>query len=284
MRGERLGLHVTIALAVVGAPLRMADDDGNRAGVLQHFRGDVAGVGAARAVRGSPGRRPGAWSPPLRGPAGQSASPAGRSWHPRPAQSPPAPGRRVRAAPRRVRRRARSSSSCQPPAAGSGKPPCSEPSRSFLALCLLWHGEEVKAGLRRRANGWDVAVPAGAETAAKLTSRLLDGVRSGALASAAPFSWGGPRQAASGGHCNDQHFLCAKADAIPGLSGGHPYHRQVHGMDRVPLRALHHSPDLRQCDRGFCPLRPQGADDLGPRCDDDVVRDPVHAGVAHWRS
>src|SRR5581483_10908653 len=46
--GARLRFHVAVALGVVGAPLRVADDHSRGAGVLQHLRRDVASVGAAR--------------------------------------------------------------------------------------------------------------------------------------------------------------------------------------------------------------------------------------------
>ena len=38
--------HQGIALAMVGAPLGMADDDGAGAGIGQHFGGNIAGMGA----------------------------------------------------------------------------------------------------------------------------------------------------------------------------------------------------------------------------------------------
>src|SRR5262245_60373772 len=50
-------------------------------------------------------------------------------------------------------------------------------------------------------------------------------------------------------------------------------------MDRLPVRAADHSAGLRQCRRGVRPLRPQGADRLGPRHHHHVVRGPVHAGL-----
>ena len=46
----RLGLlpDQRIALAVIGAPLGMADNDGAGAGIRQHFGRDIAGMGARR--------------------------------------------------------------------------------------------------------------------------------------------------------------------------------------------------------------------------------------------
>ena len=40
------GAHQRIALAMIGAPLGMADDDGCGAGIRQHFRRNIAGVRA----------------------------------------------------------------------------------------------------------------------------------------------------------------------------------------------------------------------------------------------
>ena len=56
-RRQRLGAHHRIGFAVIMPPLGMADDHGLRAGVAQHFGGDIAGIGAGRLRRGNPGRR-----------------------------------------------------------------------------------------------------------------------------------------------------------------------------------------------------------------------------------
>ena len=64
--GFRLGAHHRVGLAVVGAPLGMADDDRRRAGIRQHFRRNVAGMRARRLRHGSPARRSGAASPCVR--------------------------------------------------------------------------------------------------------------------------------------------------------------------------------------------------------------------------
>jgi hypothetical protein len=47
-RGQSLALHIAIGFPVIAAPLRMADDDGAGAGVLEHFRREVAGERACR--------------------------------------------------------------------------------------------------------------------------------------------------------------------------------------------------------------------------------------------
>ncbi len=44
--GLRLLPHQAVALAVIGTPLRMADNDGACAGIRQHFGRDIAGMGA----------------------------------------------------------------------------------------------------------------------------------------------------------------------------------------------------------------------------------------------
>src|ERR1700685_2830950 len=47
-RRQRLGAHHGIGLAVIMPTLGMADDDGTGAGVLEHFGGNIAGIGAGR--------------------------------------------------------------------------------------------------------------------------------------------------------------------------------------------------------------------------------------------
>ena len=46
--GARLGRHLGVGFLVIGAALRVPDDDGAGAGVLEHFRRHVAGEGAGR--------------------------------------------------------------------------------------------------------------------------------------------------------------------------------------------------------------------------------------------
>ena len=53
-----LGAHQAVGLAVIGAPLGMADDDIAGAGVLQHLGRDVAGMGPALPGDGNLRRRP----------------------------------------------------------------------------------------------------------------------------------------------------------------------------------------------------------------------------------
>ena len=87
-RGLRLGAHVGVGLLVIGAPLRMADDDGARAGIREHLGRDVAGEGAGGlgvAILAAD-RRPA--EPRARREGRRPASPAGRS-----AGRPGAPGR-----------------------------------------------------------------------------------------------------------------------------------------------------------------------------------------------
>ena len=79
-RGLGLGPHHGIGLAVIGAPLGMADDHMAGAGVLQHLGRDVAGMGAARrwvAILAA-ALAPAAARQDLGGPR-QTASPAGRA-------------------------------------------------------------------------------------------------------------------------------------------------------------------------------------------------------------
>ena len=45
MRGARLGVHQRVGLAMIGAPLRMTDDDGGSARIGKHLGRDVAGMG-----------------------------------------------------------------------------------------------------------------------------------------------------------------------------------------------------------------------------------------------
>ena len=47
-RGHRLGAHLGVGFMMVGAPLGMADDHRHGAGILEHFGGDIAGMGAGR--------------------------------------------------------------------------------------------------------------------------------------------------------------------------------------------------------------------------------------------
>ncbi len=47
-RRKRLGAHHGVGLAVIVAAFGMADDDGAGAGILEHFGGNIAGIGAGR--------------------------------------------------------------------------------------------------------------------------------------------------------------------------------------------------------------------------------------------
>ena len=103
VRGERLGLDVAVALAVVGAALGMAHDHGRGTRILRASQRRCRRCGRRLRPHGSPGRRPAASTPPPRGQVPRSASPAGRSWRPRRRRSPPRPTDRARCAPRSAR-------------------------------------------------------------------------------------------------------------------------------------------------------------------------------------
>ena len=122
VRGQRLGLDVGDR-ARRG---RRGARNGRRSrpsapASLQHLGGDVAGMGAAGARRGSPGRRPASREPAPRAPAAATSVAGGQIMASTPGAKPAS--RQPVAHPPRLAEggaQARSSSSCRPPAAGSG--------------------------------------------------------------------------------------------------------------------------------------------------------------------